>query len=81
MIRGITWTHILIYNQFGIIQVLQRSPIPPTSNWLGTFFLLLLSKMALAYKFTWYFVLKILLTYSEAANKSIAFFFSFRIFS
>ena len=30
----------LIYNQFGIIQVLQRFPILPTSNWSGTFFLL-----------------------------------------
>ena len=28
----------LIYNQFGIIQVFQRSPIPQTSNWSGTFF-------------------------------------------
>ena len=32
MIRGITWTH------FGIIQVLQSSPILQTSNWSGTFF-------------------------------------------
>ena len=28
----------LIQNQFGIIQVLQRSSIPQTSNWSGTFF-------------------------------------------
>ena len=28
----------LIYNQFGIIQVLQRSPTLQTSNWSGTFF-------------------------------------------
>ena len=27
-----------IYTQFGIIQVLQRSLIPETSNWSGTFF-------------------------------------------
>ena len=28
----------LIYNQIGIIQVLQMSPIPQISNWSGTFF-------------------------------------------
>ena len=28
----------LIYNQFGIILALQRSPISQTSNWSGTFF-------------------------------------------
>ena len=28
----------LIYNQFGIIQVLHRPPIPQTSNWSRTFF-------------------------------------------
>ena len=31
------------YNQFGIIRVLQRSPIPQTSNWSGIFFLLFLT--------------------------------------
>ena len=31
------------YNQFGIIQILQKSPIPQTSNWSGTFFLLFLT--------------------------------------
>ena len=30
-----------MYNQFGIIQVLPRSPIPQTSNWPGTFLLFL----------------------------------------
>ena len=30
---GITWTHL---NQFGILQVLQRSPTPQASNWSGT---------------------------------------------
>ena len=34
-------------NQFGIIQVLQRSPIPKTSNWSGTFFAVSYSKLAL----------------------------------
>ena len=34
----------LIYNQFGIIQVLQRSPISQTSNWSGTFFCCFLQK-------------------------------------
>ena len=34
--QGITWTHV--YNQSEIIQVLQRSLIPQTSNWLGTIF-------------------------------------------
>ena len=29
--------HLDSYNQFGIIQVLQRSTIPQTSNWSGTF--------------------------------------------
>ena len=37
----------IIYNQFGIIQVLQRSPIPQTSNWSGTFFAVSYSKPAL----------------------------------
>ena len=36
-----------IYNQFGIIQVLWRSPIPETSNWSGTFFAFSYSKPAL----------------------------------
>ena len=35
------------YNQFGIIQVLQRSPTPQTSNWWGTFFAVSYSKPAL----------------------------------
>ena len=34
----------LIYNQFGIIQVLERSPIPQTGNWPGTFFAVSYSK-------------------------------------
>ena len=38
----------LICNQFGIIQVLQRSPILQTSNWSGTFFAVSYSKPALA---------------------------------
>ena len=38
----------VIYNQFGIIQVLQRSPILQTSNWPGTFFAVSYSKPALA---------------------------------
>ena len=29
---------MLIYDHFSIIQSLQRSPIPQTSNWSGTFF-------------------------------------------
>ena len=37
----------LIYNQFGIIQFIQRSPIPQTSNWSGTFFAVSYSKLAL----------------------------------
>ena len=40
----------LIYNQFGIIQVLQRSPIPQTNNWPGTFFAVSYSKPALMWK-------------------------------
>ena len=35
------------YNQFGIIQVLQRSPIPQTSNWSETYFAVSYSKPAL----------------------------------
>ena len=42
----------LIYNQFGIIQVLQRSPIPQTSNWSGTFFAVPYSKPALVLNFS-----------------------------
>ena len=38
----------LIYNQFGIIQVLQRSPISQTSNWSGIFFAVSYSKPALS---------------------------------
>ena len=34
-------SHGLIYNQFGIIQVLQRSSIPQVSDWSGFFFCLL----------------------------------------
>jgi hypothetical protein len=34
-------------NQFGIIQVLQSSHIPQTSNWSGTFFDVSYSKPAL----------------------------------
>ena len=45
MIRGISWA--LIYNQIEIFQVLQRSPIPQTSNWSGTFFAVSYSKPAL----------------------------------
>ena len=41
---------IFLY-QFGIIQVLQRSPIPQTSNWPGTFFAVSYSKPALAKQF------------------------------
>ena len=37
----------LIYNQFGIIQVLQRSPILQINNWSGTFFAASYSKPAL----------------------------------
>ena len=37
----------LIYNQFGIIQILQSSPIPQTSIWLGNFFAVSYSKQAL----------------------------------
>ena len=44
MIRGILG---LIYNHFGIIQVLQTPPIPQTSNWSGTFFAVSYSKPAL----------------------------------
>ena len=35
------------WNQFGIIQDLQRSPIPQTSNWSGTFFAVSYSKLVL----------------------------------
>ena len=44
MVKGITGIQ---YNQFGIIQVLQRSPILQTSNWSGTFFVVSYSKPAL----------------------------------
>ena len=37
----------LVYNQFGIIQLLQSSPIVQTSNWSGTFFAISYSKPAL----------------------------------
>ena len=36
-----------MYNQFEIIQVLQRSPIPQTSNWSGPFFAVSYSKPTL----------------------------------
>ena len=36
------------YNQFGITQVLQRSPIQQTSNWSETFFAVSYSKLAIA---------------------------------
>ena len=36
-----------LYNQFGIIHVHQRSPIPQTSNWSGTFFAVSYIKLAL----------------------------------
>ena len=35
------------YNQIGIIEVLQRSPVPQTRNWTGTFFAVSYSKPAL----------------------------------
>ena len=38
------------WNQFGIIQDLQRSPIPQTSNWSGTFFAVSYSKLALIFR-------------------------------
>ena len=41
----------LICNQFGIIQVLQRIPIPQISNWPGTFFSVSYSKTALTKHF------------------------------
>ena len=44
MISGSLW---LIYDQFGIIQVPQRSPILQTSIWSGTFFAVSYSKQAL----------------------------------
>ena len=39
--------HLDSYNQFGIIQVLQRSPILQTLNWSGTFFAVSYNKPAL----------------------------------
>ena len=38
---------MLIYDQFGIIQILHISPIPQTSNWSSTFFAVSYSKPAL----------------------------------
>ena len=38
---------LIIQNQFHTIQNLQRSPIPQTSNWSGTFFAVSYSKPAL----------------------------------
>ena len=49
MIRGITWTHI---NQFRIIQVLQRSPIPQNIIWSGTFFYCFLQQIGSS--FIWF---------------------------
>ena len=39
--------HLDSYNQFGIIQVLQRAPILQTLNWSGTFFAVSYNKPAL----------------------------------
>ena len=39
---------LIIQDQFYTIQNLQRSPIPQTSNWSGTFFAVSYSKPALA---------------------------------
>ena len=41
--------HLNSHNQFGIIQVLQRSPIPQISYWSGTFFAASYSKPALKF--------------------------------
>ena len=38
---------LILDDQFGIMQVLQRSPIAQTSNWSGTFFAFSYSKPAL----------------------------------
>ena len=38
---------LIIHDQFYTIQNLQRSPIPQTSNWSGTFFAVSYSKSAL----------------------------------
>ena len=40
---------LIIQNQFYIIQNLQRSAIPQTSNWSGTFFAVSYSKAALEF--------------------------------
>ena len=47
----------LLYNQFGIIQVLRRVPIPQTSNWSGTFFAVSYSKPALVTYFIRHFLI------------------------
>ena len=59
----LTWPHKLIYNQFGIIQNLQRSPISQTNNKDRTFFLeaqyswaaLVLTKIRIKWIFKRYF--------------------------
>ena len=43
---------MLIWDQFGIIQSLQMSPIPQTGNWSGTFLYTQYSKGALIYTTT-----------------------------
>ena len=45
---------LIIQDQFFIIQNLQRSPNPQTSNWSGTFFAVSYSKPALLTYEAWY---------------------------
>ena len=47
---------LTIQDQFYSIQKLQRSPIPQTSNWLGTFFAVSYSKPALVLATLQYFI-------------------------
>ena len=58
----------LIYNQFGIIHILQRSLNPQTSNWSGTFFAVSYSKPALGAKMRFVNVKKISWLHSETKS-------------
>ena len=46
---------LIIQDQFYTIENLQRSPIPQTSNWSGTFFAVSYSKPALVARLTTHF--------------------------
>ena len=59
---------LIIQNQFVTIQNLQRSPIPQTSNWSGTFFAVSYSKLALVVIESYSFFLILVLPFVKAVK-------------